>query len=75
MPNLLHLSIVFTGVASSVSVLSAVFVWYRRRHMKKKGSLKIMGEDGSVVEIGDLDKSEVQELVGRFRDRVQSFSK
>jgi hypothetical protein len=47
-----------------------------KAHRKSSGSfLKVENADGSVLKIANLDKSEVEEIVTKFRDRVQPSSR
>jgi hypothetical protein len=56
-----------------VTALSSKTPWKKSGSMG--GSLRVENADGSVLKIANLDKSEVQEIVSKFRDRVQTSSR
>jgi hypothetical protein len=56
-----------------VTALSSKTPWKKSGPMGS--SLRVENADGSVLKIANLDKSEVQEIVSKFRDRVQTSSR
>jgi hypothetical protein len=67
-------------IAALVPIMIAlVTALSSKTHWKKSGSttssLRVENADGSVLRIGNLDKSEVDEIVTKFRDRVQTTSR
>jgi len=60
---------------SLVTVVTALFAARAKRRSATRNSLRLQKEDGSVVKIGNLDKTEVDEIVSKFHDRVQSVTK
>ena len=66
-------------IAASVTILIALVTTLSSKTRRKKSgamgsSLRVENADGSVLNIANLDKSEVEYIVTRFRDRVQSSS-
>jgi hypothetical protein len=66
-------------IAASVTILIALVTAFSSKTRRKKsgsmgGSIMVENADGSVLKIANLDKSEVEDIVTRFRDRVQSGS-
>ena len=66
-------------IAASVTILIALVTALSSKTRRKKSgsmgsSLRVENADGSVLNIANLDKSEVEYIVTRFRDRVQSSS-
>jgi hypothetical protein len=56
-----------------VTAISSKTRW--KRNGSPRSSLKVENADGSILKIANLDKSEVDEIVTRFRDRVQTTSR
>jgi hypothetical protein len=65
-------------IAALVPILIALVTAVSSKTPWKKSSatgssLKVENADGSVLKIANLDKSEVEEIVSKFRDRVQTI--